>query len=133
MGASKLTLGGYGCTTCCVSMVSAWYGEYVSPDKLAKSKALYTTAGLIIWQALGFLKFKFSERFYSFRKDKIDEALASSSKTVILQVNNDHWVWAIGKWLPVLGYRIIDPWTGSVCYSNRYRNNITGGAIFDRK
>lgn len=133
LGASRLTMGGYGCVTACVSAVSAWYDEYTPPDKIATKKKNYTTSGLIIWQALDFKRFQFKQRFYSFRRDLIDEALYSPTKAVIVQVQNSHWVWVIGRWVPYLGYRIMDPWTGSIRYTNLYGNKITGGAIFDKK
>jgi hypothetical protein len=47
---------------------------------------------------------------------------------VALQVNNNHWVWLIGRYIPLLGYRIADPMTGGKAYSSRYKT-ITGHAV----
>lgn len=127
LGNSPCTIGRYGCTTCCLSMVLSWFNKYKTPSELAVLLD-YTNEGYLIW---GSLKQKTSihleNRFVGQRDDLIKEALTNDKKCVILQVDNYHWVWALGKsWLG--GYRIADPWFGDIASTRRYKK-ITGGAV----
>jgi hypothetical protein len=131
LGPSKLTVGGYGCTTTCISMFSDYFSEYRNPGFLARNLS-YTKDGLILWQSIEkvFKSFKFLWRFYTLDKSLISEALKNPNKVVLLNVDKGyHWVAAI-KSIPLTDkYWVYNPWTGkSEIYSG-----IVGGAILIKK
>jgi hypothetical protein len=126
---SDLTIGRYGCTTTAICDLAAWYGCPKNPDQVIGTNIQYTKGGLVIWKDIKFSNFHFVKRFYGMQKDVIDAALAAPFDTVLLEVGHSHWIWAIGHaWGG--GYRICDPWDGSKSTTIRYKNDITGGAVF---
>lgn len=136
LGASKLPMWRWGCTTNAVSMLSDYFGCYRSPLEIAKNTANYTKAGLILWGNLNkfFSKMQFEWRAYGFDKKRIDESLKNKDKGVILQVDDGkHWVTALRPSFIGNSYIVLDPWDGTkVDVIKRYRN-ITGSAHFIRK
>lgn len=127
---SKLTIGRYGCTLTSIADLSTYFGDNLTPDRVA-GMCRFTTEGLIIWQSCNFGHFKF-ERRENFRNDaNIKAALQDPNMAVILEVaNHSHWVCAIAPYND--SYRIADPWLGDkVILSKRYAN-ITGAAYFKR-
>jgi len=132
LGSSNLTLGRYGCTTTCISMLSDYFGAFFNPDTLARNVKLYTSDGLIIWKNLMVANFKFERREYGRNDTEIMKALKDPNRAVILEVaNHSHWVVCIGKTL-FGNYKIADPWFGDISTMARYKNDITGAAYFQR-
>lgn len=133
LGKSPYTVGRYGCTSVCVTDVMNWLLNKSIPPSETVPKLAYTSEGLILWDSLKNLGLSLVGRFYGRQYEVIDKALADPGLCAIAQVNGNHWVWVIGRRLPILGYRIADPWTGTKAYTNRYKNNITGCAIISKK
>lgn len=128
---SNLTIGRYGCTTCCISMLSDYFGCFESPDRIIGKEVKYTKDGLVIWSSINFPKFTFRERFYGQDNQKILEALKNPKKAVILNVNDgQHWVVGLSKTLIGNDYLAADPWNGKKISVLKTYRNITGGAIF---
>lgn len=135
LGASTLTVGRFGCTTTCLSMLSDYFKCYLTPKQIAHNSNNYTSDGLIIWTHLNFEKMKFDWRGYNENKGQINEYLKDPKKAVILQVNNkQHWVVALRRSLVYKDdYVCFDPWTGKKCLAKRSYQNITGAAYFSKK
>lgn len=132
LGTSNLTLGRYGCTTVCLSMLSSYFTPTLTPDQVCQH-IKYTPDGLIIWQSCDFEKFKFSGRYKGRTDQAIQQALKDTNRACILEVQSSHWVVAVGKTLFGNAYKIADPWTGRYGTTNDYKNDITGFALFIRK
>lgn len=136
IGESGLTLGRWGCTITCISMLSSFFDCYKSPDVIAKTPGLFTKDGLIIWSGIEKLfggKLKFVTRIGGkgkavlSRKD-INASLLTSPKTaVILEVRNfSHWVVCVGTYGN--DYYVIDPLDGKKKLALKTFGNITGSA-----
>ena len=133
LGASTLTVGRFGCTTTCISMLSDYFGCYVSPDKLAKDVSHYTKDGLVIWQAFVFKKMKFVVREHGEKRQNIIAAIKDPDMAVILQVDNGrHWVAAMGVTKDGKDYIVADPWFGKKVNAKAVYKNVTGAAYFER-
>lgn len=133
MAPSQLTLGRYGCTSTCISMLSDYFGCFKSPSEMIWSKVIkYTIDGLILWNSLFMPCFKFEKRLYGFHKAEIDKSLADPNKAVILEVaNRSHWVVALRKNFWGNDYWICDPWDGKKKLCLKTYRNITGSAHFN--
>ncbi len=134
LGSSKLTIGKFGCTTCCISMLSDFFGCYKDPVEIQKYQS-YTNidhpqgAGLILWDTLHLGPMKFEKRLYSRNDAEIQKSLKDPKKAVILEVDGKHWVVATGK-VPLTNvYTIRDPWFGDRSTTLRYKK-ITGSAHY---
>lgn len=129
LGKTNFTIGRWGCTITSISMYLSWLNKWKTPGELAKL-FLFTKDGLLIWASLPKAGIKLVRRFYAYDKALIDGGLKHKSAGVLLQVENYHWVLAVGKtWTG--DYKIADPWTGTViALKSRYRY-ISGGAIID--
>lgn len=125
------TIGRYGCTLTDLTMIRDWFLHDDMVPPVVASKLQYAS-GLIIWASLKNIGLSLVERVRVRNDAKIQQALASSDHCVIVEVNHNHWLWVIGRQLPVLGYRVVDPWDGRIKYTNAYRNNITGCAVIGR-
>ena len=125
------TIGRYGCTLTDLTMIHDWFtGEQMTPDQVA-AKLKYTS-GLIIWDSLKNVGLKLVQRIRVRDDNAIRAGLAANDQCVIVEVNHNHWLWVIGRSLPGLGYKVVDPWDGRTKYTNSYSNNITGLAIIGR-
>lgn len=134
LGSSNMTVGRYGCTTTCISMLSDYFGSYKSPVELASNTNNYTSNGLIIWKNLKFDKMKFDRRSYLQDNTGIHQALIDPNKAVMLEVNDSqHWVVALRPTWFSNSYWVADPWSGDKCNVIRRYKNITGAAFFSRK
>lgn len=131
LGISNLTLGRYGCTSVCLSMLSDYFDNYMSPPEIASHKNWYTKGGLIVWDKLDFPKMKFVERVRIRADNKIKESLLKINTAVMLEVNNgQHWVVALRKAMFGNDYLVLDPWSGQKCWAIKKYHNITGSAHF---
>lgn len=133
LGESTLTIGRFGCTTTCISMLSSLFNCYQTPVTIAHNANNYTKDGLVLWQNLKFDSMRFVRREYGRHDISIKEALKDPRKAVILEVNNRaHWVVALRPALLGSGYIVLDPWTGKKCGVLFQYHNITGAAYFER-
>jgi hypothetical protein len=134
LGVSTLTVGRYGCTTTCISMLSDYFGSYKTPKELAHNAYNYTPTGLVLWTHLAFDKMKFVWREYFEDTKRIDAAIKDPKQAVILQVNHgQHWVVALRKTWYGNDYLVLDPWDGSKCFAKKKYHNISGAAFFSSK
>lgn len=131
LGASTLTIGRFGCTTTCVSMLSDYFGCFKSPPEIAHNVSNYTPDGLIVWSRLTFARMQFVRRDYAEDKLAILDAIKDQNKAVMLQVNNGaHWVVALKRSLFGNDWIVADPWTGKKCGAKAAYHNVTGAAYF---
>ena len=135
LGSSQLTLGKFGCTTTCISMLTDFFGCFQSPLQIAHNIHNYTKEGLIIWENLKFDKMKFDTRIrWAPGENVINNALRDLNQAIMLEVNNhSHWVLALRKTLIGKSWIVADPWSGDKCDVLKRYHNITGAAIFKRK
>jgi len=142
MGSGSLTVGRYGCTTTCISMLTDYFGCKQSPKQIALNKKNYSNDSNISWIGLNFPTFSFRWRegnLFSNAQNKIDIAMIKSylapnpDRAVLLEVaNRSHWV--VGLWWSEYDEDIlaIDPWTGETCLVYKTYKNITGASLFVR-
>ncbi len=134
IGNTPYTLARYGCTITALSMLTYWYGGYITPDRLAKLLT-FNNNGEILWHSIDKVcPFTFVFRYYSYDKKKLLEILRSKDNAAIVRVpyaGAAHWLTLIG-YSPTRGFRCIDPLKGDVCYTSRY-GNINGFAEVSRK
>lgn len=135
LGSSQLTLGKFGCTTTCISMLTDFFGCFQSPPQIAHNVYNYTKEGLIDWHHLNFEKMKFTMRIRSTPGETvINNALKDPNQAIMLEVNNhSHWVLALRKTLIGKSWIVADPWDGTKCDVLKKYHNITGAAVFIRK
>lgn len=127
LGNTNYTIGGYGCTTCCIADAASWFGIIWTPKGLAK-KLDYNYGGYIIWQSLAKIGLKLENRFRKYDKAVIDEALRNPRTIVMLNVNfGAHWVFAL-KRLGFGTYWVHDPLTNS----KKIYRGVVGGAVLSR-
>ena len=141
LGASNLTIGRAGCTTCAVCDGLHFFGFKITPEFLAADPNLYTKPGdpqgegLILWQELNKLLpggFKMIKRNTSRVDADIIASLKDPNQFVILKVNNGaHWTLAL-RTLPKNDYLVDDPWTGKKVSALSIYHNIVGSVHFGR-
>lgn len=145
LGASTLTVGRYGCTTTCISMISDDFMCYKSPLELAHNANNYTPDGLVLWTKFNETfrdKMRFVWRGYGYKGagyvtpmqdfSPLLKVLENPNQRVTLQVNNGaHWVKLVKKNLIGKDWTVIDPWDGKECNVLARYGNITGYAIFE--
>ena len=129
IGQTFLKLGRYGCTCTCLSMLSDWAGQWVTPAVIA-SKNWFNKNGEIIWQKIDIPHLKFAKRVLGYEKDLVDWAIKSPTSACMLEVDGFHWVVPMKK---VLGtYWIADPWTGTKKLLWPTYKKITKFVIFNK-
>lgn len=128
IGNSKLTIGRYGCTITCLSMLTSIFGDFVLPDEIADHKEWFTHGGLVVWGALKLPHIAFEKRLCDKYVKEIEESLKSPEKAVILEIwSKSHWVVGIRK--TIWGnYAVADPWQGKII--TIAPSDITGSAHF---
>jgi len=132
LGKTKYTIARWGCLTVCVTMIYDYlFNKQTTPDTMAQ-KLEYNINGNLLWYSLKNIGLKLVTRVRYFNKSIIDAAVKNPNQFIALEVNSCHWVWVIGRYIPVLGYRIVDPLRGDKAYSSRYRS-ITGFAIISKQ
>ena len=113
-------------------MSLSWAGCYKNPGDLAQ-KLTFTKDGLIIWQSIAEITcMKFLWRGYpsNFKREQIDEALKSQTKTCLLNVDNgNHWVLGIYRVPLTNKYWVADPFYGT----RRFYSGVIGYAILQKK
>jgi hypothetical protein len=132
LGQSPCTMGRYGCLTTAVTMYHDWVLKRYSMPSYVCGKLLYTNDGLLKWDSLGAIGLKLVSRVDKRDDAAIKKALLHPTQGVMLQVNNNHWLFLIGK--TIFGsYKVVDPWTGEITTTKKYNDNVTGFAIIDKK
>ena len=128
LGKSFYSVGDFGCLITCLSMLSAWYGDYKDPKWIARNLK-FTPNGLFLWKSMdGKLPFNFKWRYYGRDDSKIQEILNSKDNACVLQVNDKkHWVELIG-YDKGKGYKVVDPFYGDTVWLRERFKNITGFA-----
>ncbi len=133
LGQSKFTIGRYGCTTTCISMISDYFGCYQDPGMIAQMFVKYTMDGYILWDTLMLSRVAFESRLKNRDDVAIQAALRDPNRAVILNVNNGaHWVVALSKVTLANDYWILDAWDGKKKKASAY-SNIVGSATFKLK
>ncbi len=130
MSPSNLTLGRFGCTTTCISMLSDYFNCFTLPSVAIDHNIKYTKDGLIRWETINFPNFTFEKRVRINDPSVINESLNNPKKACILTIDRDaHWVVALKS----LGdfYWIADPWDGKKRLLNKRR--VSGSAHFIQK
>ncbi len=123
IGSGNLTVGRWGCTTTCLSMLSQFFGCYQDPGQIASDKGNYDGSE-VNWMKLHFPTFSFRWREGSYFGPSVidmnmiksylshgDNSQTDKDRAVILEVaNRSHWV--VGLWPTYDGDILcIDPWT----------------------
>lgn len=131
LGKTKFTVSRWGCLVTVITMIYDYvYDRKMTPDSCAH-KLEFMPSGDLIWDSLKNVSLRLVARVRRFDKAGIDSAFRNPNQFIALQVNNSHWVWVIGRYIPYFGYRIVDPLHGDKCYSNRYKK-ITGHAVIEK-
>lgn len=130
IGASKLTIGSYGCTLSDVAMLSsAWNVDNgLTPAQVAANTGWFTKpgnpspadphgeGGLILWGNISIHGLKYEGRLHVFDKASVISATINPNRAALIEVRlpggSKHWVVAV-RWVPIAGWRIADPLTGT--------------------
>jgi len=129
IGQSTETVGQKGCLITDNSAITEEIGQYQDPGWMAQNLE-FTKEAYLLWQSLVRAKIDFVYRFYSQNDVVIKKAFADPDQFVVLQVNNNHWVWLVGV---VGGYRVMDPYYGDVIKITQRKYKITGFAILEKQ
>lgn len=142
LGKTYCTLAKYGCTTTGLSVISDYFGNFITPAVLAKELFYIEkdpkpeNIGKIIWSSVPKVtNFRLVERQYKPNFESLNDILRYPNPdwAVLLEVENGaHWVVATKKFPFMNEYFIIDPLGGKKRTTFVYKN-ITGAAIFTRK
>lgn len=134
IGKTNYTLKKVGCTTTAISVLTAWYGRYVTPAKLARLLT-YNSNAEIIWKSINDVcPFDFVWRYYQYDKAKLLEILYSDDNSAIVRVpyaGAAHWLAMIG-YDAKRGFIAIDPLYGDSCFVFERYGSINGFAEFKR-
>ena len=142
LGASRMTVGGWGCTTTCESILSYYAHQFIDPGEFARQKENYTGVdyargpGLVLWTEFSkdLDNVKYQRRFYGHDAELVAEALKRKDRFPILQVATgiakypEHWVVPI-RALKGGDYLIMDPIDGKERKLLSKYVGVTGGVI----
>lgn len=129
IGKSTETIGRKGCLITCISMITDYIGQYLNPGELAHTLD-FTPNALLIWASVTKVKLDFVYRYYQRDDVKIKKAFKNPDQFIVLQVNNNHWVWLIGI---SGGYKVADPYYQDIIYLSKRRYKITGFAVLEKQ
>jgi GH25 family lysozyme M1 (1,4-beta-N-acetylmuramidase) len=129
IGKSKRTVGTDGCAITSGSSASAEINSYHNPGWMAQNLD-FTLDGLVYWSSFVKTNLDFVYRFYYQDDAKIKKAFADPDQFILLQVNNNHWVFLVGI---VGGYRVMDPYYGDIVRLTDRRYKITGFTILEKQ
>lgn len=129
---SDLTMKRVGCLISAIADLSTYFRDMFDPAIIC-DRCKFTNDARLIWSSAIFPSFKFSTREYGRNDAGIWAALEHPDRAVILQVNNgQHWVVATGWDYFKKCFKIADPFYGDRATMQRYGDNITGAAYFQR-
>ena len=128
LGKSKVSIAKAGCLTCSITGgYDSLFNKTLNPPTIA-SKLQYDLAGILQWPSVSNWGLKLELRSSVPNDSAVNEALLNPNKFAILEINHGaHFVLVIGRKLPLLGYRIYDPFYGDKAY--RYNSVVTGCRI----
>jgi hypothetical protein len=142
IGASSLHVGAYGCALTCVADLSgAWNAaNQVFPGQIAAHADWFTKPGdnpgegLIKWGSLEVHGLRFEGRVRAWHQTAVLAASLDPNRAAMIEVTfpgaATHWVVAV-RWVPVLGWRVADPLTGTYRWLPKDWRPI-GYALFSR-
>lgn len=137
LGSSNITVGRYGCTSVCLSMLSDYFDCFQDPKQIATNLRNYSGDGNINWIGLNFPSFSFRWRegnLFS-NKQNLDMEMIKSyikhpDRAALLEVaDHSHWVLALWETYDK-DILAIDPWNGRTCEVFKDYKNITGASLF---
>lgn len=142
IGNSPVDLAHYGCLITCISMASYLFGEYKTPDQIAKVPGLFSSDGSLIWINLhkAFNKFIFRWREGNILSgaDTRDDALikayiaggirAGDGIAILSVARHSHWILPIWFDDYKKDYLCIDPWDGRNVYALERYGSISTSA-----
>ena len=134
IGATKTTIAQAGCTLTCVSMLSSYFGCYLSPAQIASHAGWFNADAQMLWPKLDFTHMRFAWREYGFVPALVDASLADPNKAAIVRVSMGggfHWLVAIQK--EGADYLCVNPLGGGTCLVEHTYGPINGSAHFERK
>ena len=103
IGNTPYELEDFGCLITDLSMLSYWYGKYLTPAQLAK-KLKFNSNGEFLWNSMnGVCPFNFVYRYYSRDIEKIKSILFSANNACVVRVFYDKYKKSY-HWLTVIGY-----------------------------
>lgn len=133
LGRTKFTWARWGCLSSVIVMGYNWlFGKTLQPE-MASKILNYNSNGELIWSSLSNLDLRIAT---SVRKSNItntrkviDKYWSDNNTFCAIEINNGtHFVWQIGRWIPLLGYRIVNPFGGK----KEYCKNFTGCRIISK-
>ena len=139
IGNSQVDLGHYGCLITCISMASHLFGEYKTPDQIAKQANLFSDDGSLLWINLNKLFKKFDFRWREgnilVNSDTVDKDLinaylpggprAKDGVVIFSVAKNSHWILPLWYNEYEKDYVCVDPWTGQDCYALKRYGSIS--------
>ncbi len=136
IGDTNMTLARWGCLITDLSMLTDYFGDYISPNRIATDKKLvmFNNNAQVIWESLCLPSMAFDRRIKYRDDEAILDSLKNPNKAVIIEVDGSHWLTGMYK-IPLLNkYICADPWTGgtTVIINSSYKV-ISGSAHFIRK
>lgn len=134
LGKTRYTFARYGCLTDCIIMgYDFLFGAKKTPDQIVP-QLQYNSDGMLLWSSLKVLGLELKEQAWHvgyLPKDMIEKWWKNQNVCCAFEINYGvHFVWQIGGWYPILGYKLFDPWTNKTSYSRYYK--ITGCRIFGK-
>lgn len=130
LGTSNTTIGGYGCTITCLTMLLNYYGYNETPSTVNKKLTNnngFLNGNLLIWQAIPKIwdRIKFEWRGYGYNNDNVSKNLPCLVEVDFdgtTKTDDKHWVLFKGD------KRMNDPWTGLDEPTSKY-SILTGYAV----
>ena len=112
-------------------MDTTLYSEKITtPDRIC-AKLGYLLNGMLDWSSLKNIGLKLIYRSSVRNDEAANEALSNPDRFAVLEINHGaHFVLVVGRKLPLLGYRVYDPFYGDRAY--RYNSVITGCRIISK-
>ena len=132
LGKTRYTFARYGCLSDVIIMGYDWlFGKSKTPDQIVPQLS-YNSDGMLLWDSLKVLGLQLKCRVAKSKNPfgTIDYWWKDNSVFCALEINNGvHFVWQVGRWYPLLGYRIFDPWENRIKF---LKSGITGCRVIGK-
>lgn len=132
LGNTKYTVARWGCLSLVVNMgYNYMFGKNVQPPAMVKILT-YDSNGNLQWPSLKKINLMLvsAVRKSSTPYGMINEGYKNPNQFVALEIKNGaHFVWLIGRYIPLLGYRVLNPFGGKKEYM---KYGITGCRIIEK-
>ena len=135
MGISGVPISKAGCLTCVIVMGYNYLFDKNSTPVQITPQLTYTQGGYLSWPSIKVLGLMLVSSIakQATPYSAIANAYANPNQIVALEVNNGaHFVWLTGRYIPVLGFKINDPWRGVATYTGLKGYKITGCRIIGK-